>query len=85
MVMPCAALLFWGGTVQFHFFPGEGHHHLAVGYDADAFIFSCWSCSASHEELKDSLNQKAAKEGECVIAPWYLGHASEKGKIYSFL
>lgn len=39
MVMPCAALLFGGSTIQFLFFPGEGHHHLAIGYDADAFIF----------------------------------------------
>lgn len=37
MVMPCAALLFGGSTIQF---PGEGHHHLAIGYDADAFIFA---------------------------------------------
>ena len=80
--MPSAALLLWGGTVRFLFFAGEGHHHLAVGYDADAFIFPV---EVVLLPMKNFTGSARAKKGGCVIAAWCLGHAAEKEKTYSFL
>lgn len=66
-VMPCVALLFSGSTVQLgFFFPGKGHHHVAVGYNANIFIFPVEVLLLPMKNL-DSLDQKRAKRREMCL------------------
>lgn len=68
-VLPCTALLFGGSRIQFLFFPGEGHHHLAIGYDADAFIFPVGAVLLPRNKLKIHWIRRGQRRGDVSLQP----------------
>lgn len=68
--MPCAALLcFEAAQFSSCFFPGEGHHHLAIGYDADAFIFPVGAVLLLMNNLKIHWIRRGQRRGDVSLQP----------------